>query len=142
MNAVWIALKAGELEQAIELYEQSLLVIGDIGDRHGVAAVSMGLGMAAHFRGECEKVQPLLTEAQTNFREGVGGQGLSWPLSNVLVDTHTHDLLLQATRRYESSLNLPPDDWGRMVIAEARPSEGESGLNFREQERSGYAQEF
>ena len=110
MNAVWIALKAGELEQAIELYEQSLLLMGDIGDRHGVAAVSMGLGMAAHFRGECEKVQPLLTEAQTNFREGVGGQGLSWPLSNVLVDTHTHDLLLQATRRYESSLNLPPDD--------------------------------
>ena len=49
MNAVWIALKAGELEQAIELYEQSLLVMGDIGDRHGGDAVSMGLGMAAHF---------------------------------------------------------------------------------------------
>ena len=108
MNAVWIALKGGELEQAIELYVQSLLVMGDIGDRHGVAAVSMGLGMAAHFRGECEKVQPLLPEAQTNFREGAGGQGLSWPLSNVLVDTHTYDLLLQGTRRYESSLNLPP----------------------------------
>ena len=56
-----VALKAGELEQAMELYEQSLLVMGDIGDRHGVAAVSMGLGMAAHFRGEFEKVQPLLT---------------------------------------------------------------------------------
>ena len=124
MNAVWIALKAGELEQAIELYEQSLLVMGDIGDRHGVAAVSMGLGMAVHFRGECEKVQPLLTETQTNFREGVGGQGLSWPLSNVLVDTHTHGLLLQATRRYENSLNLPPDDWGRMVIADGEAFRG------------------
>ena len=73
MNLVWTALKAGELEQSIEFYEQSLLVMGDIDDRHGVAAVSMGLGMAAHFRGEFEKVQPLLTEAQTNFREGVGG---------------------------------------------------------------------
>ena len=72
MNAVWIALKAGTLEQAIELYEQSRFVMGD---RHGVAAVSMGLGMAAHFRGEFEKVWPLLTEVQTNFREGVGGQG-------------------------------------------------------------------
>ena len=43
MNAVWIALKAGELEQeqAVELYEQSLLVMGGIGDRYGVAAVSM-----------------------------------------------------------------------------------------------------
>ena len=111
-------MKSGELEQAIELYEQSLRVMGDIGDRHGVAAVSLGLGMAAHFRGEFEKVQPLLTKAQTNFREGVGGQGLSWPISNVLVDTHTHDLLLQATRRYESSLNLPPDEWARMVIAD------------------------
>jgi len=59
-----------------------------------------------------------------------------------LANTHTHDLLLQATRRYESSLNLPPDDWCRMVIAGARPSEGESGLNFRKLERSGYAQEF
>ena len=59
-----------------------------------------------------------------------------------MVDRHTHDLLLQATRRYESSLKQPPDDWGRMVIAEARPSEGELGLNFREQERSGYTQEF
>ena len=124
MNAVWIALKAGELEQAIELYEQSLLVMGDIGDRHGVAAVSMGRGIAAHFRGECEKVQPHLTEAQTNFREGVGGQGLSWQLSNVLIDTHTHGLLLQATRRYESSLNLPPDDWGRMVIADGEAFRG------------------
>ena len=98
--------------------------MGDIGDRHGVAAVSMGLGMAAHFRGECENVQPLRTEAQTNFREGVGGQGLPWPLSNVLVDTHTHDLLLQATRRYESSLNLPPDDWGRMVITDGEAFRG------------------
>ena len=84
MNAVWIALKAGELEQAIELYEQSLLVMGDIGDRHGVAAVSMGLGMAAHFRGECEKVQPLLTEAQTNFesvlaaKDYLGRYRMSW----------------------------------------------------------------
>ena len=51
MNAVWIALKAGELEQAIELYEQCLLVMGDIGDRPRVAPVSMGLGLAAHFRG-------------------------------------------------------------------------------------------
>ena len=33
MNAVWIALKAGELEHAIELYEQSLLLMGDIGGR-------------------------------------------------------------------------------------------------------------
>ena len=70
------------------------------------------------------------------------GQDNPWPLPDAMVDTHTHDLLLQATRRYESSLNLPPDDRGRMVIAEARPSEGESGLNFREQERGGYAQEF
>jgi len=113
-----IALESGELEQADALYEQSLSLMADIGDRHGEAAVLLGLGMAAHFRGETEKVQPLLTEAQTNFREGGGGQGLSWPISNVLVDTHNHNLMVEATRRYENGLDLPSDEWARMVCSD------------------------
>ena len=78
----------------------------------------MGLGMAAHFRSETDEAQRLLVEAQTNLREGGGGQGLSWPISNVMVDTRTHDLLVEATNRYQNSLSLPPDEWTRMVCSD------------------------
>ena len=113
-----ISLGSGELDQAKALYEQSLPMMGDIGDRHGVGAVLLGLGMVAQFRGDEGEAERLLTEAQTNLREGGGGQGLSWPLSNVLVDTSTHDLLIEATDRYKQSLNLPLADWARMVLAD------------------------
>jgi len=92
--------------------------MGDVGDRHGVGAVLLGLGMVAHVRGEAEKAQTLLKEAQTNLREGGGGQGLAWPLSNVSVDTGTHDLLVEVTDRYQANLNLPLDEWVEMVCAD------------------------
>ena len=116
-----IALASDELDEATALYDECLHRMGDLGDRHGVGAVLLGLGMTAHFRGEPEKAQSLLTEAQTNLREGGGGQGLSWPISNALVDTRTHDLLVEATNRYQASLDLPSDEWARMVC-----SDGES----------------
>ncbi|MCI0786376.1 MAG: hypothetical protein J4O09_08690, partial [Chloroflexi bacterium] len=78
----------------------------------------LGLGMAADFWGDTDEAQRLLTDAQTSLREGGGGQGLSWPISNVLVDTRTHDLLVEATHRYQASLNLPPAEWARMVCAD------------------------
>ena len=65
-----ISLESGELDQATALYEQSLPMMGDIGDRHGVGAVLLGLGMTAQFRGESVEAQRLLVEAQTNLREG------------------------------------------------------------------------
>ena len=65
------------------------------------------MGLAAHYRGDTEKARTLLEEAQTNLREGGGGQGLARPMSNVLVDTRTHDLLAETTDRYENSLNQP-----------------------------------
>ncbi|MCI0798364.1 MAG: tetratricopeptide repeat protein [Chloroflexi bacterium] len=113
-----ISLGSGDLEQAKALYEQSLPMMADIGDRHGEGAVLLGLGMAADFWGDTDEAQRLLTDAQTSLREGGGGQGLSWPISNVLVDTRTHDLLVEATHRYQASLNLPPAEWARMVCAD------------------------
>ena len=74
--------------------------------------------MAEHLRGETEEAERRLVEAQTNLREGGGGQGLSWPISNVLVDTRTHDLLVEATHRYQSGLDLPANEWTRMVLAD------------------------
>ena len=113
-----IALESGELDQATALYERSLPMMVDLGDRHGEGAVLLGLGMSAHFRGETEEAQLLLAEAQTNLREGGGGQELSWALSNALVDTRTHDLLVEVTDRYQASLNLPPAEWAKMVCSD------------------------
>ena len=113
-----IALESGELDQATALYNESLPMMSDLGDRHGVGAVLLGLGIAVHLRGETEEAQILLVEAQTHLREGGGGQGLSWPISNVSVDTRTHDLLVEATRRYQSGLELPAAEWTQMVFAD------------------------
>ena len=111
-------LETGDLEQATALYEESLPMLADVGDRLGVGTVQLGLGLAAHFRGETESAQLLLTEAQTNMREGGGGQELSWAISNALIDTRTQDLLIEATDRYKASLNLPPAEWAQMVCSD------------------------
>ena len=92
--------------------------MGRQGDRHGVGAVLIGLGMAAHFRGDMDEAQSLLAEAQTSLREGGGGQEISWPLSNVPVDTSTSDLLLEVTDRYQAALTLPPAEWAQMVFSD------------------------
>ena len=113
-----IALESNDLDQATALYNECLPMMDDLRDRHGAGAVLLGLGMAAHFRGEMDEAQRFLTDAQTILREGGGGQGLSWPLSNVLVDTHTHDLLVEATQRYQASLSPPPAEWTRMVCSD------------------------
>jgi tetratricopeptide (TPR) repeat protein len=113
-----VSLKSGELEEATRLYEQCLAIWGEQGDRHGVGAVLIGLGMAAHFRGDMDEAQSLLAEAQTSLREGGGGQEISWPLSNVPVDTSTSDLLLEVTDRYQAALTLPPAEWAQMVFSD------------------------
>ncbi|MCH8925549.1 MAG: tetratricopeptide repeat protein, partial [Proteobacteria bacterium] len=123
-----ISLGSGDMKQAKALYEQSLPMMADIGDRHGEGAVLLGLGMAADFWGDTDEAQRLLTDAQTSLREGGGGQGLSWPISNVLVDTRTHDLLVEATNRYQNSLNLPPEEWTRMVCSDGEAWRARTGI--------------
>jgi len=111
-------LVAGDFDQAKEQYEQSLRTIGDIGDVHGLGVVSMGLGMLAHFRGDAHESGRLLAEAQTKLREGSGGQGLSWPITNALLDTSTPDLLIETTNRYQASLTLTAAEWASMVCSD------------------------
>ena len=113
-----ISMDTGAHEEAISFYDESMLLMGEIGDLHGLGAARLGLGMAAHIRGEADEAEQILTNAQTNLREGSGGQGISWPISNALVDTRTYDQLIEATNRYQASLYLPPDQWARMVCSD------------------------
>jgi hypothetical protein len=114
-----IAVVSNEFDRAASLLEQSLPMMSSLSDRHGQGAVLMVMGLVAHLRGDEEAAGEALVRAQTHLREGGGGQGLAWPLSNVLVDTHTHDLLIDATRRYYAGLTLPADEWVQMVYADA-----------------------
>jgi hypothetical protein len=93
-------------------------MMGDVGDRLGVGAVLLGLGMAEQSRGQGDEAERHIVEAQTQLREGGGGQGLSWGLSNALIDTRTHDLLVDAAHRYQAGLDLPATDWTQMVLAD------------------------
>ena len=113
-----IALDADELDESATLYNQSLPMMVDVGDRLGVGIVLLGLGMAEHYRGNKDESERLITEAQAHVREGSGGQGVSWGLSNALVDTRTHDLLLDTMRRYQEGVDLPAAEWTRMVLAD------------------------
>ena len=113
-----IALDADEPDESAALYNECLPMMGDLGDRLGVGAVLLGLGMTEQLRGGTDEARRLISEAQVHLREGGGGQGLSWALSNALVDTRTHDLLVEATLRYERGLDLPAAEWTRMVIAD------------------------
>ena len=113
-----IALDANELDESAALYNQCLPMMGDLGDRLGVGIVLLGLGIAEHYRGEKDESQRLIAEAQAHVREGGGGQGVSWGLSNTFVDTRTHDLLLDAMRRYQAGVDLPAAEWTDMVLAD------------------------
>ena len=122
-----VSMDDGAHEDATSLYDECFLLMDEIGDRHGLGAALLGLGMAAHLRGEAEEAEQILTNAQTNLREGSGGQGISWPISNALIDTRTHHQLVEATNRYHASLELPPAEWAKMVC-----SDGEAWLARKE----------
>jgi len=79
-------------------------------------------------RGETAEAQRLLAEAPTNLREGDGGQGLTWAISNVLVDARTRNLLVEATNRYQNGSNLPPDQWTRMACSGGEACRARSGI--------------
>jgi hypothetical protein len=113
-----IAVVDDELGEAAKLYDECLAMMVELGDRHGTAAALLGSGFVAHLGGEAEEAERLLMEAQTHLREGGGGQALSWPLSNTMVDTHTYESLLEVTRRYYDALTLPAAEWVQMVCAD------------------------
>ena len=124
-----IAMDADEPDQSAALYYECLPMMGDVGDRLGVGAVLLGLGMAEQSRGQGDEAERLIEEAQTQLREGGGGQGLSWGLSNALIDTRTHDLLVAAAHRYQAGLDLPATEWTQMVLADWKAWRARSKTN-------------
>jgi len=113
-----LAVASNDPDLASNLYEESLSIMRDLGDRHGLGAILLGMGMSADLRGDSEEAERLLIEAQLHLREGGGGQGLSWPISNAMIKTSTQALLSEAEQRYQHSLDIPPNDWTRMVLAD------------------------
>ena len=114
-----IARDADDLDESVTFYNECLPMMSDVGDRHGVGVVLIGLGMAEHFRGNVIEPERLIAEAQVQLREGTGGQGLSWALSHSPVDTRTLKLLREVTSRYEAALTSPTDEWTEMIIQDS-----------------------
>jgi len=106
-----IAMDAGELDLARRLYERTLPMMNDLGDRLGVGATLIGLSAAiGGDRGE-----RLIGEAQHHLREGGGGQGVSWALANMRVDTRIRSDYVAITERYEAGFELMEEAWVAMV---------------------------
>ncbi|MBC8281191.1 MAG: hypothetical protein H8E48_10430 [Chloroflexi bacterium] len=114
-----VSLGSKDLAGATTVLEECMSLMEQVGDRHGIGAAFLGLGISAHLSGDADEAQSLLGEAQTHLREGGGGQGLSWPLSNVYINTSTHEAIFEVTERYQASLSLPTDEWAKMVIDDA-----------------------
>ena len=113
-----IAVASGDSDLASKLYKESFAVMTDLGDRHGLGAIMLGMGMSADLRGDTEEAERLLMDAQRHLREGGGGQGVSWPLSNSMIINVTEDQLREAATRYQHALESPQDEWARMVFAD------------------------
>ena len=63
-------------------------------------------------------LERLLIDAQRHLREGGGGQGVSWPISNSMIINGTEEQLRDAADRYQHSLESPPDQWTKMLFAD------------------------
>ncbi|NQW18156.1 MAG: tetratricopeptide repeat protein [Chloroflexi bacterium] len=109
---------ANDFKKSSALFGRAIPLMNDLGDRLGVGTATMGLGLVNHYVGDDDAARRQIAEAQTLLREGSGGQGLSWALANAQIDTRTIDLMVANTFRYQSSLELPADEWTRMVIAD------------------------
>ena len=110
---------SNNLDGSVSLYRRGAQMMNDIGDRLGIGTALMGLGIVDHYRGETSEAERQIAEAQVLLREGSNGPGLSWALANSLIDTRNHDLMVETTDRYQASLELPADEWTRMVISDA-----------------------
>ena len=113
-----IVLALGDTELSSKLHEEALAMMTDLGDRHGMGAIMLAMGMSADLRGDTAEAERLLIDAQRHLREGGGGQGVSWPISNSMIINGTEEQLRDAADRYQHSLESPPDQWTKMLFAD------------------------
>jgi len=119
MTMANIEADANRLDDAVNLYRRAAQIMSDLGDRLGAGTAVLGPGIIDHYIGNTLESEHQIAEAQVLLREGSNGPGLSWALANALVDTRNHDLMIETTDRYQASLELPADEWTRMVTSDA-----------------------
>jgi hypothetical protein len=61
----------------------------------------------------------LAAKAQSELRRGLGGQGLSWAVSNAPVETASLEQLLSVSQRYREALDWSHEDWAAMCLSDA-----------------------
>jgi len=109
-----IARDAGDRQAAHSLYSRALPLMNDIDDRLGVVATLIGAGITS----EGDSGHSCILEAQEHLRVAGGGQGVAWALSNMPVNTVDYKDHLAITARYRDSVDLEPEAWLAMVLAD------------------------
>ena len=107
------------MSRAKALYEESLPLMREVGDRLGLGTLYLSLAVCAQQGGDEEDGRRFSELGQRELRRGLGGQGLSWAVSNAPVETRTLEQVLEAGQRYRNALDWDGDDWATMVFADA-----------------------
>jgi tetratricopeptide (TPR) repeat protein len=83
INLALVATHQGDPASARALYEESLAIAREIGDKHGIAASLGGLGIAADSQGDTASARPLHEESLALQRELGNQQGMAVSLFNL-----------------------------------------------------------
>ena len=113
------ALDRGDYEQAGSSYRESLSLLRDLNDLTGVGCVFAGLGTIAWLQGDHDRALQLHQESLTNFRDTREGSTIAWCLMCLNGGVIPAGGLRALMERHNERLDLSPEDWSRVLIAEA-----------------------
>lgn len=105
-GAARLALSQGDYISARSLYEESLAIFRQLGDRGAVAATLVSLGGTAHSQGEVVLARAYFEEALQKFRELGGRRGIASALSALAIALHSQGEESRARTMLEESLAI------------------------------------
>ncbi|MBI1742119.1 tetratricopeptide repeat protein [Candidatus Acetothermia bacterium] len=100
------AMEQADYEHAVSLYEESLALRRELGDRKGVANSLNNLGLIAYNQGDFERAARMHTESLALRREVGEKWGVASSLNNLGVVAHSQGDYEKATAFYDESLAL------------------------------------
>jgi tetratricopeptide (TPR) repeat protein len=95
----------GNYEQAQKLYEESLILFREIGDKHGIADSINNLGRVSQQHGNYEQARKYYEE-NLAIRRGIAEKSISLPLINLGNLAYSQKNYQQTRKYYEESLNI------------------------------------
>ena len=101
-----LANRAGEHGRAAALFEETLLLRHELGDRQGIAGSLSNLGMAAYWQADYKRAAALYEDALAMYRELENWWGVANNLLNLGAVAYWQAEYVQATALYDEALAL------------------------------------